>query len=79
MLVSWYSSGHWFAFRYNMYYLLQITANTEWKRSQGLKALKQCIRDRSVQEFQRKFVLVLPEISMHEGHSVGEVSTIRGL
>ena len=76
--ICWYSFRDLFAFHYNMYYLLQKTANTAWKISQGSKALKQCIADRSVEDFQRKFVLVLPEISMHEGHSVGEVSTSHG-
>ena len=58
------------------FYYLQIAVNTAWRRSQASKSLKQEIGNQSVDEFQRKFLLTLPDITMHSGHSVGEVGEI---
>ncbi|XP_065067585.1 uncharacterized protein LOC135693125 [Rhopilema esculentum] len=50
----------------------KVCDNTEWKRSQKAKALKTDLQSKTPTEFKRRFQLVIPDVSVHSGHSIGE-------
>ena len=57
----------------SVYCFTQVCDNTEWKRSQKAKALKTDLQSKTPTEFKRRFQLVIPDVSVHSGHSIGEV------
>ena len=51
----------------------QVCDNKEWKRSQKAKSLKIELQSKTPTEFKQRFQHMIPDVSVHSGHSIGEV------